>query len=134
MIDIDHFKKINDTYGHHTGDMALKVFAKNCLTVLRENDIFGRLGGEEFAAVLPETGEKKAFQVAERLREKISETIMSEGDISFKLQASIGVAALRKEDRKLDDILQAADQALYDAKRLGRNRVVSASGKYQPAL
>jgi diguanylate cyclase (GGDEF)-like protein len=134
MIDIDHFKNINDSYGHHTGNMALKVFSRTCLAGLRENDTFGRLGGEEFAAVLPETGEKRAFQVAERLRMRISQQAISHEDASFALKASIGIAALGEEDTKIEDILRRADQAMYSAKRQGRNRVVSASGKYQPAL
>jgi diguanylate cyclase (GGDEF)-like protein len=134
MIDIDHFKKINDNYGHQAGDAALKVFCETCLASLRENDIFGRLGGEEFAAILPETGEKKAFQVAERLRARISETAVSHENVSFTLHASIGIAGIEEDDMKIDDLIRKADQAMYSAKRQGRNRVVSASRKYQPAL
>jgi diguanylate cyclase (GGDEF)-like protein len=134
MIDIDHFKRINDTHGHHMGDLALKHFAGTCLGILRENDIFSRIGGEEFIALLPEVGEKGAFQVAERLREKISQTPVSEGEVSINLQVSIGVAALQEKDATVEELIRAADQAMYSAKRLGRNRVVSASKKYQPAL
>ena len=129
MIDIDHFKKINDSFGHQLGDLALKMFAKTCMATLRENDVFGRIGGEEFVALLPEVDEKKAFQVAERLRIKISESPVTDGNVSFKLQASIGIAVLREGVTKLEDMIQEADQAMYSAKRQGRNRVVSAFKK-----
>lgn len=132
VVDIDHFKKINDNYGHHMGDTALKAFTDICLQALRENDIFGRIGGEEFAAVLPETGEKRAFQVAERLRLGISELIVSHEGISFSLQASIGVAAIQEDDVNIEDIQKKADEAMYSAKRQGRNRVVTVSKKLQP--
>lgn len=126
MMDLDFFKEINDSYGHHMGDLTLKRFAETCLASLRENDLFARIGGEEFATMLTETGPQKAFQVAERVREKVSETPVSENGISFNFQVSIGVATLRDEDSDVEEILQNADQALYRAKRSGRNRVVSA--------
>lgn len=127
MIDLDHFKNINDSYGHQSGDLTLQVFTETCLSVLRENDIFGRMGGEEFAALLVETDEKKAFMVAERLRKKLSEVVVSTDAISFHFQVSIGAANIRDNDAKIEDILKRADQALYKAKNLGRNRVVASS-------
>ncbi|WP_161626813.1 sensor domain-containing diguanylate cyclase [Desulfospira joergensenii] len=127
MIDIDHFKDINDTFGHHMGDLALKLLTEICLTVLRENDLFGRVGGEEFSAVLVETKEKKGFQVAERLRKKLSRAVVSEDGQSFQFTVSIGIAELNEEDTKIEDALKKSDRALYRAKHLGRNRVVAAS-------
>jgi len=127
MIDIDHFKKINDTYGHHIGDITLQVFTQTCLNTFRENDIFGRIGGEEFAVILVETDEKKAAQVAERLRKILSKTTVTKGKFSFNFQVSIGVAAIQDCEELIEDILKKADKALYMAKNLGRNRVVAAS-------
>lgn len=125
MMDLDHFKEINDSYGHHMGDLTLKQFSETCLESLRENDLFARIGGEEFAAMLTETGPRRALQVAERLREKVSEIVVSKDGASFNFQVSIGVATLRDADTAIDAIFQRADQALYRAKRQGRNRVVS---------
>jgi diguanylate cyclase (GGDEF)-like protein len=127
MIDIDHFKKINDTYGHHMGDLTLKAFTQTCLEVLREHDLFGRIGGEEFAAIIVEADEKKARQVAKRLRITAAKTIVKENAVSFNFQISIGVAQFKGDNETIEDILKRADQALYQAKHLGRNRVISAS-------
>jgi diguanylate cyclase (GGDEF)-like protein/PAS domain S-box-containing protein len=127
MLDIDHFKNINDTYGHHIGDLTLKTFSNTCMDILRENDIFGRVGGEEFAAILVETAEKEALQVAERLRKKISKVTITKDEITFNFQVSIGVANSQNGDQRVDELFMKADQALYRAKRLGRNRVVLAS-------
>ncbi len=124
MMDIDHFKKINDTYGHHIGDISLKTFTNVCLETLRKQDFCGRLGGEEFAIILVETDQDKAFQVAERLRTLVDETIICEGSIQFSYQVSIGVTQLSDEDTQVEDTIQRADKGLYMAKNQGRNRVI----------
>lgn len=123
MIDIDHFKPINDTYGHATGDRALRAVAQACRDALREVDNVGRIGGEEFAALLPETDPKGAEQVATRLRQAVSELQIEGENGPLRLTVSIGVATLTEGDRSLDDLLRRADRALYTAKREGRNRV-----------
>jgi diguanylate cyclase (GGDEF)-like protein/PAS domain S-box-containing protein len=124
MLDIDHFKQINDTHGHQAGDVVLKSLAMTFQEVLRNIDIVGRLGGEEFAAVLPETGIEKATEVAERLREVISggEVTLPEG-IKIHFTVSIGIAALIDHSSTIDMLLNEADKALYRAKQSGRNKV-----------
>ncbi|MDO8954885.1 MAG: diguanylate cyclase [Gammaproteobacteria bacterium] len=130
MLDIDCFKNINDTHGHHAGDITLQMFAAHCREALREIDIIGRLGGEEFAVILPETDGKGAFEVAERLRQFIaSQTMTTETGASISLTVSIGLTTLTV-DRKanLDTLLRQADEALYRVKCSGRNRVFAFSG------
>lgn len=125
MLDLDNFKNINDTYGHHAGDEVLKAMVKLCQSTLRETDIFGRLGGEEFAAVLPETPSEGAADVAERLRVKIQEHPVLTGEHKISFTTSIGISALADSDNDLSDILKRADRNLYLAKQKGRNRVES---------
>lgn len=123
MIDIDRFKPINDTYGHAIGDEVLQRLAACCLGTLREIDIFGRIGGEEFSAVLPETPLAGALVLAERLRgsvEKLRVSVPGGAPIGFTV--SIGVAEWRPEDSTVELTLARADGALYEAKRAGRNR------------
>jgi diguanylate cyclase (GGDEF)-like protein/PAS domain S-box-containing protein len=124
MLDIDHFKQINDTYGHQAGDMVLKSLALTFQEVLRNVDIIGRLGGEEFAAVLPETGIEIATEVAERLRQVISagEVVLTDS-VKVQFTVSIGIAAFIDKNSNLDMLLNEADKALYRAKQSGRNRV-----------
>jgi diguanylate cyclase (GGDEF)-like protein/PAS domain S-box-containing protein len=124
MLDIDHFKLINDTYGHQAGDLVLKSLAQIFQEVLRNVDIIGRLGGEEFAAVLPETGIEIATEVAERLRQVISssEVVLTDGN-KIQFTVSIGIAAFIDENSNIDMLLSEADKALYRAKQSGRNRV-----------
>jgi diguanylate cyclase (GGDEF)-like protein/PAS domain S-box-containing protein len=124
MLDIDRFKTINDTYGHKVGDVVLKKLADVCSATLRDVDIVGRLGGEEFAVLLPETGEKSAMEVAERLRGALaaSQVVLS-GGLPLHFTASFGVAILEDKDTNIDTLLNQADQALYRAKSEGRNRV-----------
>lgn len=124
MIDADHFKNINDTFGHDTGDNVLRELTRAVLKELRNSDLFGRIGGEEFAATLPETDEESAAQVAERLRETIESLALKAGDEDFQFTVSIGIAMLSKEDSEFSTILKRADNALYRAKETGRNKVI----------
>jgi diguanylate cyclase (GGDEF)-like protein/PAS domain S-box-containing protein len=125
LMDLDHFKHINDNYGHPVGDAALKSFVNTAHMIFRETDLFGRTGGEEFSALLPETATPDAVKVAERLREKISALqVIAEGH-TIHYTVSIGLAALRPEDKSLREMVRRADEALYEAKGTGRNRVVS---------
>lgn len=125
MIDIDKFKMINDIYGHSVGDEVIKSMAKTAESTLRKSDIFGRLGGEEFAAVLPNTSQRGALKAAENIRREIEalEFKTTKGEI-VKFTISVGIAQLRCDDPDLETILHRADLALYEAKRSGRNRVV----------
>lgn len=124
MLDIDRFKSVNDTYGHHAGDLALQTLTHVCKTELRDVDLLGRIGGEEFAVLLPETGAERALHVAERLRQAVAKTAArADGNLTVRFTVSIGVATLTDQDRSVDMLLQRADQALYDAKESGRNAV-----------
>ena len=124
LLDIDHFKVVNDTHGHAAGDAALRALAEACVAVLRTSDIFGRLGGEEFVAVLPETPPPTAAEAAERLRQTIEDLVVRSEGNTIRLTVSIGVASVRPEDESIEQALRRADTALYEAKDLGRNRVV----------
>jgi len=127
MLDADHFKAVNDTYGHEAGDRVLKSLADACVKELRDVDVLGRFGGEEFTVTLPETTLATALEAAERLRVALAQTRVALDDgqeISFTV--SIGASALKEQDETLADILNRADAALYTAKEEGRNRVVAA--------
>ncbi|THB63579.1 MAG: diguanylate cyclase [Desulfovibrio sp.] len=126
MIDADHFKSVNDTYGHDIGDLVLKALARESRLGLRRVDILSRMGGEEFAALLPEADETTAFDVAERLRKRIQSARVDteQGIITFTV--SIGAASLSRDRRTVEQLLKAADKALYAAKEAGRNQVMSA--------
>jgi len=125
MMDIDHFKKINDQWGHPTGDEVLKSFAAECQSVMRENDKMGRFGGEEFVMVLPETGKPDAALVAERIRKITSEMAVKSkrGSAPIPVTVSIGVTTTTEGDGA-EAIIARADEAMYEAKDAGRNRVV----------
>lgn len=124
LIDIDNFKKINDVYGHYTGDIVLKEFAAAIKTQLRDYDLFGRYGGEEFAVLLQGTDEKDSIEVAERLRRTIENTAVSI-DAEIKYTISIGVITLTPDsETNVDTFYKLSDNALYNAKMQGRNRVV----------
>jgi len=129
MVDIDHFKKINDEYGHDFGDLALKAVTQVCKQTIRNIDTFGRLGGEEFAVIMPETTIQQAVTGAERLRKAIMALRIQSAAIRVTVTVSIGVACLNDQDQTIELILKKADQALYDAKNTGRNRVCSADGQ-----
>ena len=133
MIDIDHFKNINDTYGHRTGDMVLKAMVDACHQDIRENDVFGRLGGEEFGLILTDTTPEKSLEAAERLRESLAAVEVKAGNDVVRFTVSIGLAALRDNYEGLEDLLNRADKALYEAKRAGRNRVLMADPDQDPA-
>jgi diguanylate cyclase (GGDEF)-like protein len=125
MIDIDHFKAINDTRGHSTGDVALQGVARVIGETLRGSDIFGRLGGEEFAVALVETGRAEAAEVARRICAAVAETeIASPKGGPVRLTVSIGMTQLDGRNIGFDAVLNEADQAMYAAKQAGRNRVI----------
>jgi two-component system, cell cycle response regulator len=124
MIDIDHFKRVNDTHGHPAGDRVLVEVAACCVRATRDVDIKARLGGEEFCLLLPETATAGACVVAERLRRTIAALRFESGEQSFAVTASFGIAE-RRSDEDADNQLRRADQALYDAKNTGRNRVAT---------
>ena len=123
MLDIDHFKRINDTWGHATGDAVLRSMAAVLAAAVRGTDLIGRLGGEEFGVLLPETGLEAALVLAERLREAVTaEEVAAEGE-SLRFSASFGVTLLHADDDSVDTPMARADAALYAAKFAGRNRV-----------
>lgn len=122
MMDIDHFKSVNDQYGHKTGDLALVAIADLLKKHSRTSDIVARWGGEEFILLLPETDAQQAFNHAERLRLAIAETRIPAGEKSISLTSSFGIAE-RAVDLSLDRMIDAADAQLYEAKRSGRNKV-----------
>jgi diguanylate cyclase (GGDEF)-like protein len=123
MLDLDFFKKLNDEFGHAAGDHYLKHFAETIITKTRNNDIFGRLGGEEFALLLPNTNLESALEMAERLRHLFENVELHFNNQLLRTTVSIGVAKLRIEERTFQDVLKRADDALYQAKRNGRNQV-----------
>jgi diguanylate cyclase (GGDEF)-like protein/PAS domain S-box-containing protein len=124
MLDIDHFKSVNDTYGHHAGDQVLKMLVARIAQMLRTTDLFGRMGGEEFAVMLLETDAETAMEIAERLRRELSEVLIELDQGSIQFTVSIGVAFLKNDDKSLAMVINRADEALYIAKETGRNRVV----------
>ena len=126
MLDVDHFKKLNDTYGHAAGDAALVALAETCRTTLRETDIMGRLGGEEFGIILPGDGLAEAAEAAERLRRAISLLAIPVESGTIAITASLGLALLAADETSMDGALRRADHALYQAKQSGRNRVARA--------
>ena len=121
---LDHFKAVNDTHGHETGDRVLQTVAKVALRIKRLTDVAARLGGEEFAILLPETQKEGALHLAQRLREAIEEasTITGNGT-PLQVTASVGVATITRNSKHLETILKQADNALYEAKEAGRNMV-----------
>ncbi|WP_151703445.1 GGDEF domain-containing protein [Nitrincola alkalilacustris] len=126
MMDLDHFKNINDRYGHAAGDEVLVAFVRECQRLLREEDSLARMGGEEFAILLPETGLERALIVAEKLRKAIEfNPVERTGEPSISLTISIGCCELSEENHDIEMMLSKADQALYRAKKMGRNQVAS---------
>jgi diguanylate cyclase (GGDEF)-like protein len=123
-LDLDHFKRINDTHGHGAGDETLVRFVQTCSTSLRAMDTFGRTGGEEFAVLLPETALSAACEVAERMRRGVEGCVMMAPDGPFHITVSIGAAQLDPGEG-FEALMARADQQLYGAKHGGRNRVCS---------
>lgn len=128
MVDVDYFKRVNDSLGHPVGDELLRRLAEVLGNDLRQTDLIARYGGEEFAAVLPETTKTEALQVAERMRAAVEQKINEERTWGQKVTVSIGVATAPEDGDNHETVLEAADQALYVAKRQGRNRVIGVRG------
>ncbi|MEG2981853.1 MAG: GGDEF domain-containing protein, partial [Stenotrophomonas sp.] len=126
MLDIDHFKSVNDRYGHATGDAVLTHFGRLLRDCLREQDVLGRMGGEEFAALLPRATESEALAAAERVRQRLAATLIPVDSLLPPLHCtvSVGVTVEAMAPTCFDTLLGHADQALYLAKAQGRNRVV----------
>ena len=122
MADLDWFKQINDTYGHEAGDRVLSQFGEMLKKTCRKSDVIGRLGGEEFAVLLPETSAEAAQHLATRITQACASLIADPSAGEGKCSCSIGVTEVRQEDDKLDAVLTRADQALYAAKKAGRNQ------------
>lgn len=124
MMDVDHFKQVNDTYGHKVGDTVLQKLSEIARATLRDIDVIGRIGGEEFALLLPETGRDQAMEAAERLRTALAAAkVAMPSGLPLQFTVSLGVATLEGKDTNIDMLLNQADQALYKAKSEGRNRV-----------
>lgn len=133
MMDIDHFKAINDAHGHQSGDLVLQQVAQALQSAVRGIDLVARIGGEEFAVMLPSTDEAHAVIAAERLRQAVAAARMhGEGDTPLQVTLSIGVASLSRKPTGIDTLLQRADRALYAAKNSGRNRVCIDTGNALP--
>ena len=125
MFDIDHFKRINDTYGHDTGDIVLKNVAQIVESVIREYDYAFRIGGDEFLLLLPETNREQASLLAERIRKQIEDQkVVDKNNLILSLTASFGIAQYNQNDASIETVTRKADEALYQAKKSGRNRVV----------
>jgi diguanylate cyclase (GGDEF)-like protein len=125
VLDVDHFKRVNDTFGHAAGDEVLKAVSAACKTALRAGDLFGRLGGEEFAILLPHVDRTAATGVAEKLRIAIAEVVVSGDFGSVSVTASIGTTSLSIVSRDIDTLVAQADAAMYSAKNGGRNCCMS---------
>jgi len=125
ILDIDYFKKVNDSYGHVAGDYVLQTLAGICLDVVRDIDTVARIGGEEFAILLPSTGVNGAMQTAERIRRETEAFSFQYEEARFRLTVSLGVAELTDESWSITEFMKAADEMLYKAKNSGRNRCVA---------
>ena len=128
MIDLDHFKSINDRYGHNTGDAVLSAVGETLLSTLRASDIRSRWGGEEFLVVLPESTIERASSAAESLRQRIAATAVRDGAATVHVTTSIGITIARPGETDIPRLLGRADTALYQAKSEGRNRAVLKTG------
>jgi diguanylate cyclase (GGDEF)-like protein len=134
MIDIDHFKAVNDRFGHAVGDEGIRSIATACHEGKRSADNAGRLGGEEFAILLPETDQAQAWVVAERIRQKVAVQVLKAQEQEFSLTISVGIATATAGMSGVDTLLRAADRALYQAKFDGRNRTAQWSPDSVPEL
>lgn len=124
LLDIDDFKQVNDTYGHPEGDQVLQRIADSGKTALRRGDLFGRIGGEEFAAVFPGCPPEMAMQVALRLQREIQRLSFSHDGQTYGVTVSQGLTGMSEDDGMLDDLFARADAAMYQAKRQGKNQIV----------
>ncbi|MNM75738.1 putative diguanylate cyclase YdaM [compost metagenome] len=124
LLDIDDFKQVNDSYGHQEGDQVLQHIADSGKAVLRRGDLFGRIGGEEFAAVFPGCNAPVAQQIAERLQREIQQLSFSHGEQVYGVTVSQGLTTLMDDDESLDSVFARADAAMYRAKRQGKNQIV----------
>ncbi len=127
MLDVDHFKRVNDTYGHAAGDAALILLVKCCRALLRDTDLVGRLGGEEFALLLPDSTDEDAFLVAERVRLNLADLEIAAEGSAFGFTVSMGVACCKPGDTSIEQTIGRADRALYRAKAEGRDRTLTAT-------
>lgn len=125
IFDFDHFKKLNDQYGHPAGDYVLKKTASLILKNMRKEDIFGRYGGEEFAIILPETSTDSAIRLCEKLRLLVSSVNYEFNNMVIKVTISVGAASIMENTKNYQDLIEKADRALYKAKREGRNKVIA---------
>ena len=125
MFDVDHFKDVNDTYGHIVGDKCLRETTRSVRSMLRQNDLLARYGGDEFVILLPETGKEKGLEVAEKIRQAIDLTDFTIKGRKIPLTITLGVTEVLPSDEHVETLFSRVDQALYQAKRTGRNCVVS---------
>lgn len=125
LLDVDYFKQVNDNHGHPAGDRVLKFVAQAIVSALREEDILGRIGGEEFAVLLPSTDEPSAGATAERVRSAIENLRIQVGETEIMVTISIGISGFAAGDVSIEPAMVRADRALYQAKEQGRNRVCS---------
>ncbi len=132
LIDIDHFKQVNDTHGHHGGDRVLQAVAETLRSTLRESDLYGRLGGEEFAVLLPGTDSEAARFIAEKLRRAVQATQVAVDGVVLRVTISIGLAEVDERCTNLHTLLATADAAMYQAKSQGRNQVVASAHAPSP--
>lgn len=132
MFDIDHFKRINDTFGHAAGDEVIRAVAKIIAGQIRTTDKVARFGGEEFVVLLRETDAQGAENLANRIRESVGATVVTQGLAQIDLTISVGAAIVGEQDRDIEDVIERADKALYAAKSSGRNRVVLAEAERTP--
>jgi diguanylate cyclase (GGDEF)-like protein len=126
MMDIDRFKKVNDTWGHLTGDQILKELCSITKKIIRDYDLLARYGGEEFIAILPATAPEEAVIIAEKIRENIENHVFNDGTVDIRITVSIGVVSAHPAEGEIkkQTLISYADKALYQAKRTGRNRVI----------
>ena len=125
-VDVDHFKRVNDTYGHQVGDVVLQAIA-NCIQAsVREEDIPARFGGEEFVVLLRNPSNNVALEIGERIRQTVREMDLIDFGVTERITVSVGVASGQHAGETIDGIVERADRALYSAKRTGRDRVVEA--------
>ena len=129
LLDVDHFKDVNDTYGHQKGDEILIAFASLLKKACRANDIAARYGGEEFLMILPQSNAQGAFKIAERVRKEMMKISFTGNESNFAVTVSCGVAEFNKDYESINKLITVADRALYEAKNGGRNKTILGKGK-----